>query len=73
MDSYIVTIYRRDEKNPHRVVGLVESVELEEKRAFRDRDELWGILAKPKNRLTGKKRKVSTRSQNKRTDLKKSD
>ncbi|UCD58875.1 MAG: hypothetical protein JSV16_07145 [Candidatus Hydrogenedentota bacterium] len=50
--NYIVRIYRRDEKNPARIVGVVEEVEAQEKRAFEDFDELRAILETPKGALT---------------------
>lgn len=50
MESYIVRIYRRQEKHPREVVGIVEEVEAEEKKAFKNMDELMEILASVKTR-----------------------
>ncbi len=44
-ESYIVRIYRRDEENPQHVVGLVETVGVEETNVFNNPEELWQILA----------------------------
>ena len=46
MENYIVRIYRFQKDNPRKLVGIVESVEGEErgKRAFANLDDLWGIL-----------------------------
>lgn len=47
MDSYIVRMYRRDADNPENLVGLVETVGEEEKRAFHSLSELTAILSEP--------------------------
>lgn len=52
MDTYVVRIYRREGKNPHRLVGVVEEVGVEGKKAFRTLDELWAILAVPRGRVS---------------------
>jgi len=44
MDNYIVRIYRRDADDPRRIVGLVEIVEEQEKKAFTGIEELVNIL-----------------------------
>jgi 5'-deoxynucleotidase YfbR-like HD superfamily hydrolase len=44
LDSYVVRIYRRNLEDPRQVVGLVEIVSSEEKKAFRTFDELREIL-----------------------------
>ena len=44
MESYIVRIYRRDRNSAHNLVGLVELVEVEKEKAFRNFDELRAIL-----------------------------
>ncbi len=44
MESYVIRIYRRDEQNPQNIIGLVEDVELEAKKAFHNIDELVEIL-----------------------------
>lgn len=53
MDSYIVRIYRREATKRRALVGVVERVGTDARRAFNDRDELWRILT------TGKKRQRS--------------
>ncbi len=45
MESYIVRVYRRDEEDFKKLVGLVEIVGLEETKAFKSFEELWEILA----------------------------
>jgi hypothetical protein len=44
LESYIVRIYRGEKDRPHNLVGIVEEVGLEEKKAFTSLDELWTIL-----------------------------
>jgi len=44
MDSYIVRVYRRLETEPCSVLGIIESVEQQEKHVFRSLDELWAVL-----------------------------
>ena len=44
LESYIVRIYRGEKDSPRNLVGIVEEVGLEEKRAFTNLDELWTIL-----------------------------
>ncbi len=44
MDNYIVRIYRREKDDPRMLVGLVEKVGVDGKRAFSNLDELWQIL-----------------------------
>ena len=57
MEVFIVRIYRndrkKDKKNPHSLVGIVEEVATKRKKAFRDFDELREIL----NSTKGKKEK----------------
>lgn len=43
-ESYIVRVYRREEDNPQGLVGLVELVETQEKKSFRNLDELLEIF-----------------------------
>lgn len=47
MDSYIVRLYRRDNRNPENLVGLVETVGAEEIRPFHTVNELVAILSDP--------------------------
>jgi hypothetical protein len=42
-DSYVVRIYRREEDDPERIVGLVEIVG-SQTRHFASREDLWSIL-----------------------------
>jgi translation initiation factor 1 (eIF-1/SUI1) len=44
MDSYVVRIYRRDERNPGKVAGLVELIEQEQIKSFTCIEELAKIL-----------------------------
>lgn len=44
MKSYIVRIYRGERGNPHGLVGTVEEVGMEGKRAFTNFEELWDIF-----------------------------
>jgi len=42
--DYIVRIYRCEKDNPRELVGVVEEVGAEGKKAFNSLEELWGIL-----------------------------
>jgi len=42
--DYIVRIYRHEKDRPRSIVGIVEEVGAEGKRAFTNLDELWEIL-----------------------------
>ena len=44
MKAYIVRIYRFEEKKPLNLVGVVEEVGIEGRKAFSNYDELWNIL-----------------------------
>lgn len=44
MDSYVVRIYRRDERNPGKVAGLVELIEKEQIKSFTCIEDLVKIL-----------------------------
>ena len=44
LESYIVRIYRAEERNPRNIIGVVEEVGADEKRAFTNIEELWNIL-----------------------------
>lgn|GEM_PF-1752957 len=44
MNSYIVRIYRQEADKPSELVGAVEEVGVEGKKAFTNIDELWEIL-----------------------------
>ncbi len=43
--NYIIRIYRCEKNNPRNLVGMVEEVGVEERRAFTNLDELWNILS----------------------------
>ncbi len=65
MDSYVVRIYRRDPKDPRRLVGLVERAEARGEQAFRNSEELMAILTVSKEHAfyqKGKKGKKNSRS-----------
>ena len=49
MNTYVVRVYRSEGDKPHLLVGVVEEVGFEGKKAFNNFDELWTILnpAKP--------------------------
>ncbi len=49
MENYIVRIYRYEKDKPHKLMGIVEKVGEEGKKAFTHVDELWEILNTPKN------------------------
>jgi hypothetical protein len=48
MKSYIVRIYREKPDNPREIVGVVEEVGTEGKKAFTNVDELWEIVGRLK-------------------------
>ena len=50
VNNYIVRIYRYDKDNPRRLVGVVEQVGSQGKRAFHNLDELWTILSLEQSR-----------------------
>ena len=50
MKKYIVSIYREKRNQPRSIVGVVEEVGVDGKKAFQNYDELWEIL-NPKNDL----------------------
>jgi hypothetical protein len=52
MDNYIVRIYRRDLRDPERLVGVVENVERESQQRFHTAHELLAILVESR---TGKR------------------
>jgi hypothetical protein len=56
LESFIVRIYRHEKKKPRGLVGVVEQVGVEEKKAFTNLDELWSILSsiKKEPRQSGK-------------------
>ncbi len=44
MENYIVRIYRYEKDKPQKLMGIVETVGKEGKKAFTHVDELWEIL-----------------------------
>ena len=44
MKKYIVSIYREKPNRPRSIIGIVEEVGVDGKRAFQNYDELWEIL-----------------------------
>lgn len=56
LDNYIVRIYRRDESDPDRIVGIVEDIGSNEQRSFTGFQELSRILAAAEGRSSRKKR-----------------
>jgi len=51
--DYIVRIYRYEKNNPRRLVGTVEEVGVDEKKAFLNLDELWKILNRSDPTVSG--------------------
>ena len=45
LKNYVVRIYRCEKNNPRNLVGVVEEVGVEERKAFTSLDELWKILS----------------------------
>ena len=56
MDSYLVRIYRKAENNPRMLVGVVEEVGANDKKAFHNLYELWDILNPVKRAATRHKK-----------------
>jgi len=48
MENYIVRIYRYEKDKPHKLMGIVEKVGEERKKAFTHVNELWEILNAPR-------------------------
>ena len=66
--SYVVRIYRRDENNPRLLVGVVEEVGTEGKKAFSNLYELWDILNSTKRipaKLSEKREEKQTQRERK--------
>lgn len=62
MDTYIIRIHRRQESDPHTVVGTVEEPGIPKRKAFSNLDQLWDILKL--------KKKVPKRKRPKRKEVK---
>jgi hypothetical protein len=56
MDSYVIRIYRRDADNPRNCAGLAEVIETDEKKTFKNLDELLEILKTQARNSSEKKR-----------------
>ena len=56
MDSYVIRIYRRDADDPRKCAGLAEVIETDEKKTFRNLDELLEILKTQARNSSEKKR-----------------
>ena len=67
MDSYVIRIYRRDEKNPAKAAGQVEIVERGLVKSFTCLDELVEILGLKERRAPGNKpkRRIAVQESNK--------
>ena len=51
MENYIVRIYSRDDRDPEKVKGSLESIEHESRRTFKTWHELHAMLLEPRNSL----------------------
>ena len=60
MESYVVRIYRMEEDNPRRLLGIVEKVGIGERKIFSNLNELWSIL-NPKKRAAHQAEKQKLR------------
>ena len=61
MNSYLVRIYRKAENNPRMLVGVVEEVGGNDKKAFHNLYELWDILNSVKKERTQSKRSSNSK------------
>ncbi len=57
LENYIIRIFRRDEEDPARVAGLLESVERETRYSFQTWDELRDLLLSADDRKRRQYRK----------------
>ena len=71
LDCYIVRIYRKQENDPHALVGLLEEVGKQGKRAFSSIDELCELLMQGEKKMKTKDR-MEKRRQGKRGEKEKS-
>lgn len=64
MKNYIIRIYRQENDNPKKLVGVEEEPEVEGRKAFTNLDELWGILnpVKAAGEARGNKEKQESES-----------
>jgi hypothetical protein len=56
MENYIIRIYRRDDQDPAKVTGILESVEQQSQQAFSSLTALQGLLERPANNKTSSQR-----------------
>jgi hypothetical protein len=49
-ESYIVRVYRREAEDGRSLVGTIEIVETQEEKAFKNLDDLWGIIGPVKQK-----------------------
>ena len=61
MDSYVVRIYRKEEDDPRRLLGIVEKVGIGEKKIFSNLNELWSILNPVKKEPVKQRKSRSSR------------
>ncbi len=62
MDSYVIRIYRRDEKSPGKAAGQVEFIEKDRMESFTCVDELVEILGLKEKGAPGHVSKVRTKA-----------
>lgn len=55
MDSFIVRIYRYERDQLHRLLGTIEHVGMDGRKAFTNLDELWEVLNARREARTGKR------------------
>ncbi|HHJ16141.1 MAG TPA: hypothetical protein ENJ80_05525 [Gammaproteobacteria bacterium] len=58
MENYIVRIYRRDENDPEKVTGMLESVEYETRESFHSINALQALLTEHSG--PGRRQRVRT-------------
>jgi hypothetical protein len=62
LETCVVRIYRREEGNPRKMLGVLEEVESGKRTGFRDLDELARLLmARPRPRPQGRGRSPRVR------------
>jgi len=60
MKKYIITIYRVEKDKPRSIIGVVEEVGMQGKKAFNTYDELWEVLNPESDfHIEGKKKEVN--------------
>lgn len=53
MDSFIIRILRRSDKELNSMTGIIEDVNNHHKQGFNNQEELWEILMKSADELDG--------------------